>query len=413
LPAGFQTGVSFVATPYSIGSPIFAIPGPLSFNYHFTSPAFVLGAPSFAQPTVSVFISIRTIHANAYSLGSPAFATPGFIQKRVFAAKPLTIGSPVFSRPAFTIKYRLFTNSWAVDSPAFASATLQHNFQIARPVTYALGPLAWSAVGPFVITLVFHADPYWLDLRFAAPRLETEVVDLGLPPTYRSQIEDAAELLVGTLNRLLSSVPPTPPTPTRDNLRILVSVLRNNATEAIRGTTLGTQLQQIYQTADQAGATFPGVEMTRQFLMSHAGSLSLMTQLVMRAALVMTLGLECNIIGRLKFKTHDDVQQLILQVRDAFESAKAIGIDELDVLVYQTVNAMGGAIINLLARNQLKLPRFVSWHSKSPMPSLYLANRIYGDASRADEISDENDVIHPAFMPINLRVLSYPPIGRF
>jgi hypothetical protein len=411
-PAAFQSGAMLVAPSiYSLGSPVFATPGPLHFNYHFAASAYSLGALSFARPTLSVFVSIRTIHANAYSLASPAFATPGFIQKRVLIGKSLTLGSPVFSKPAFIIKYLFYANAWAVSSPAFAKATLQHNYQIAKPANYSLGPLAWSAVGPFVIQYVNHTDAYSLGSpRFAAPRLQTQVVSLGLPPTYFTQIEDATNVLVGMLNRLLSSIPPSQ-TDARDTLRIMVGTLRNNAAEAIRGNTLGTQLQQIFLQADAAGATFPGVEVTRQFLMSKAGSLSVMTQIVFRAGLVMTLGLQCKIISRLKFKTRDDVQQLIISLRAAFEDAKAIGIDEVDALVYQTLNAMSGAIINHLGRTALQLPRFVSWQSKSPMPSLYLANRIYADASRSDEIENENDVVHPAFVPVNIRVLSYPPVG--
>src|SRR5215475_2586613 len=406
----FQAGIQTVASPYSLGTPVFATPGPVGIKFVFSSPAYSLGHPVFATPTVSRFASLTVFHANTYSLASPVFTAAPFTQKRVFHANPFWLGSPVFVRPIPGIKYVLFTNAWAVGSPIFAKATYQFKYQIAKPAYYSLGPLAWPAVGPVIVQDLVHANDYSLDSpRFAAPRLQTEAVDLGLPMPYLTSVEEATDVLIGTLNRLLSSIPP-PPSPVRNNLRILVSVLRNNAAEAVRGTALGTQLQEIFTAADQAGATFPGVEITRQFLMAQAGSLSLHTQILFRSALIMTLGLECNIIGRLKFKTRDDVQQLILQLRESFESAKALGIDEIDVLVYQSLNTMGGAIINLLARNQLKLPRFVSWHSKSPMPSLYLANRIYGDASRSYEIEDENDVINPVFCPTRLRVLSYPPV---
>jgi prophage DNA circulation protein len=32
------------------------------------------------------------------------------------------------------------------------------------------------------------------------------------------------------------------------------------------------------------------------------------------------------------------------------------------------------------------------------MPTLVMAQRLYADASRADELRDENKVVHPAFM---------------
>ena len=40
------------------------------------------------------------------------------------------------------------------------------------------------------------------------------------------------------------------------------------------------------------------------------------------------------------------------------------------------------------------------------MPALTLANRIYADAGRADELVAENKIIHPAFCPREGRALS-------
>lgn len=39
-----------------------------------------------------------------------------------------------------------------------------------------------------------------------------------------------------------------------------------------------------------------------------------------------------------------------------------------------------------------------------PLPSLVLANRIYQDAARSDELMQETRVRHPAFMPVRFRV---------
>jgi hypothetical protein len=409
----FQSGVSLVAGAYSTGSPIFATPGPLAFKYAFSSPAYALGSPAFARPTVTTFPpgALKQVHANPYSLGALAWPSPSILQKRAFTANAFTLGSPVFATPAAPrIGYRLFANASAIGSPVFATPPLLFNYKL-KQASYSLGPLAWSPVGPFFIKNAFKVNAYWLGSpRFAAPRLQTQIVSLGLPPTYFTQIEEATNVLVGMLNRLMSSIPPGQTT-ARDALRIMVSVLRNNAGAAVRGNTLGTQLQAVFLAADAAGATFPGVESCRQYLMSYAGSFSVATQIVFRAGLVMTLGLECKIISRLTFKTRDDVQQLMIQLRAAFEESKALGIDEVDALVYQTLNAMGGAIMNHLAQQALQAPRFVSWQSKAPLPSLYLANRIYADASRSDQIEAENDVVHPAFCPTRLRVLSYPPVG--
>jgi hypothetical protein len=407
---GFQSGNILVASGYSLSSPIFAKPGISGFNYHFSTAAYSVGSPSFSTPTLTVIPAgnLKQFTANPYSLGALVYTLPTIRRTVPLSPKPLTVGSPIFSFPAVKITFRFSANAWAVGSPVFATVRLQFNYKLTKPLNYSLGPLVWSPVGPFKIQSVIIVNEYDLSLRFAAPRLQTQIVVLDLPPTYLSQIEEATDVLVGMLNTLLSSIPPTP-TKARDDLRIMVSTLRSNASDAIRGNTLGTQLQAVFLQADLAGATFPGVEATRQFLMNHAGSLSLYTQIVFRAALVMTMGLECKILSRVKFKTRDDVQQIILQLRAAFEEARDIGIEDVDALVYQTLTSLSGAIINNLSLSSLQLPRFVTWQSKAPSPSLYLANRIYADASRSDEIETENDVVNPAFCPVNLRVLSYPP----
>src|SRR5262249_31739393 len=158
---------------------------------------------------------------------------------------------------------------------------------------------------------------------------------------------------------------------------------RDNAEAAVRGDTLGTDLQQIYVAADAAGATFLGMDAARKYLMSQIASTSVLTQVVFRSALVMTLGELSLIISRTVFKTQTEIANMMIYMRDAYDNAKALGIDEVDVLVYQTLNAMGGALMNHLGRTELQLPRMVTYRTALPMPSLYLANRIYADTSRA------------------------------
>src|SRR5215831_11726281 len=110
-----------------------------------------------------------------------------------------------------------------------------------------------------------------------------------------------------------------------------------------------------------AGATFAGIEATRQFLMSQAANTSPFSQAVFRNALVMTLALQSQIITGMRFRTQAEIENMLLHMRGAFDAAKVLGIDEVDVNVYQTLNAMGGALMNFLARTELQLPRFMTY----------------------------------------------------
>jgi prophage DNA circulation protein len=51
------------------------------------------------------------------------------------------------------------------------------------------------------------------------------------------------------------------------------------------------------------------------------------------------------------------------------------------------------------------LSELMQFNSAQPLPALTLANRLYQDVGRADELIQESDVPHPAFMPVSMRVL--------
>jgi hypothetical protein len=398
-------------TSYTLGSPVFATP-PLQIHFNLSVAAYSLGSPVFATPALTG-IGI-TFHANPYSLASPVIALPSMGRRLTLNGRALTLGSPSFATPLLTVNYQLRSNEWASSSPDFARPHLTNNYVLSVVFPFWLGSPT-SAPAPIVLTTsLLHANDYWLDSPTAGfPRFQWSIDPSKpvLPPTYFTQAEEAANILKQLMNYVLMSVP-SGITPVTNNVRRLASTLRDHAEEAIRGITLGTQLQQVYSAADLAGASYGGIEMARQYLMKQAASQSIFTQILFRSALVMTLALECKIVSRMTFANQEQCQNMVLHIRAIFEDAKAIGIDDVDALVYQSLTTLGGAIMNHLARTQLKLPRYLSWESRSPMPSLYLAQRIYADASRADEIEKENRIIHPAFCPTKIRVLSDAPVGR-
>ena len=71
-----------------------------------------------------------------------------------------------------------------------------------------------------------------------------------------------------------------------------------------------------------------------------------------------------------------------------------------------TFPAGASAITRDLKDRARYMPRIIAYDVRTSMPSLALANRLYGDGSRADELRAENDVPHPLFMPPGGRALS-------
>ena len=56
-----------------------------------------------------------------------------------------------------------------------------------------------------------------------------------------------------------------------------------------------------------------------------------------------------------------------------------------------------GAVTEYLITAQYPLPEMLAFRFAAPGPTLVFAYRLYDDASRADEIRENNGVVHPAF----------------
>jgi prophage DNA circulation protein len=66
------------------------------------------------------------------------------------------------------------------------------------------------------------------------------------------------------------------------------------------------------------------------------------------------------------------------------------------------------AVVRDLNTRAAKLPRTRSFTPSATVPALVLAQRLYGDATRADDIAARNFVRHPGFVPggVELEVIS-------
>jgi prophage DNA circulation protein len=95
-------------------------------------------------------------------------------------------------------------------------------------------------------------------------------------------------------------------------------------------------------------------------------------------------------------------QSMILPFGDAEEKAA----DEMDAMMFQALIGLHATITNHLVTTAMPLPRMIGYRFFEPIPSLVMAYRLYNDASRADDVRDENKVVHPAFCPMTGLALS-------
>lgn len=87
------------------------------------------------------------------------------------------------------------------------------------------------------------------------------------------------------------------------------------------------------------------------------------------------------------------------------EEVTAAG-DQGDDDVYDALRALRTAVASDLTVRGAGLPSTMKVTSAIPLPALVLAQRLYRDGARADELVMQTNCIHPAFMPTSFKALS-------
>jgi len=405
----FQTGQLAVASPYSLGSPVFAAPSLVSPILHANT--YTLGSPVFSTPSLTVLQLI--LHANPYSLGSPVFAQPLVQQYQFLHANNYSTQSPVFSGASpFVQTYYLFANFSAVDPPVYATPVMGENYVFSSPAYTLASPIFAFVDSAGIVDRVCHTADYILDFpRIARPALQQalpQALQLLLlqekPPFFLEVIDEAVAILNGMLQDVLASVPQQFGHPFA-NLQEQVGALIAGADVAIRSGMLSAPLYACFEAARAAGATLNGMEKVRQDLLLQNPQ-SVPGIAVQQAGIVFALVEDSKIITTMTFVSRDDISVMMDRMQAAFEPAIETAADVLDSASYQTILALYGSVTNWLAGTQLQLPLVVTYTTGQPTPALWLANYIYGDGSRYDELIAENKVVNPAFCPRVVRALS-------
>jgi len=73
---------------------------------------------------------------------------------------------------------------------------------------------------------------------------------------------------------------------------------------------------------------------------------------------------------------------------------------------YTALRALRQGVVSALTTTGATLPQLETFAFRAPLPALVMADRLYGDPGRADELIGEADPIHPAFMPVTVKALA-------
>ena len=187
--------------------------------------------------------------------------------------------------------------------------------------------------------------------------------------------------------------------------RVACGDILADAASLINAAQIATPLAGVFDLARQAGATFKQIDSVRADTAAIATTYFSATSVkntCIRLALV-----QCaRILAATDLTSRPQVDAYIDGMNDAFDGAEETAAASLDQAAYRSIIALHAAVTFDLTTRERTLPTIVVYNFPLPRPALWIANRLYGDAAREDDLIAENMPVHPAFMQSPVRALS-------
>jgi prophage DNA circulation protein len=124
------------------------------------------------------------------------------------------------------------------------------------------------------------------------------------------------------------------------------------------------------------------------------------------AGVIFSLVEQTRMITRMTFVSQIDVDAVMDKMTAVFDTVKLAMSNMITGNNYQFLVELSAALIQHLAATERQLPHMISTQMPASLPALTVANFLYGDGSRSDELIAENGTVHPAFMQRDLVALS-------
>jgi len=214
---------------------------------------------------------------------------------------------------------------------------------------------------------------------------------------------EAAPIVVHCCQYLLKTISPTGRTGSEARTQLGDTIA--HAYEWLRANTLGPELDDCFQQVYGAGATVYEIEFVRRQVAAETPK-TVGGLLVQNSIIQFCLALEAVQITDINFVSRQDVDRFLYAIQQPFGDAEEQAADDMMQSVYQHLIGMHGALVAHLVQTQRPLPRMLNYQFNAPSNTLVIAYRLYGDAGRADQVRDENKIIHPAFTPAYGQALS-------
>lgn len=190
------------------------------------------------------------------------------------------------------------------------------------------------------------------------------------------------------------------------DLRRACGDIQAHAESYIGNNQIGAKLRACFDQARVAGATFNQFNRIGWTIHEQA-AVSLLAVLLKQGCVCFSLQQMSLVLITMTFTSREDVDNVRLMVGEAFDAAEEVAADEMALQVYRKLVALHAAVTFHLCATAKPLPQMLQYQFAAPRPTLVLSYRLYDSAIRADQIRDENKIIHPAFAPRLGRALSF------
>lgn len=102
----------------------------------------------------------------------------------------------------------------------------------------------------------------------------------------------------------------------------------------------------------------------------------------------------------------DDAAEVRATVCDALGREIEIAGDQGEDATFNALRKLRAAVVADLNSRGAGLPDSAALQLPAPIPAPVLAQKLYRDASRSDELASVSDCVHPAFLPLSFNALS-------
>lgn len=188
-------------------------------------------------------------------------------------------------------------------------------------------------------------------------------------------------------------------------LRAAVGRVKALAPVLLRTNLIAEWLIDCFELAQDAGITFAQIERVRQVALAQP-AVSVGAVLTKDTAIELCLSSAGSIIARTIFISREDVEKVKQTVNVAFDEIEERMADTMDSTTWRVLVKLHAAIIMHLYETARPLPRMLNFRFGVPMSLLVMAHKLYADPGRADELKNENKVVHPAFARPSGKALS-------